>query len=166
MAGAEEPPQGRRRQEQQCGAAQSSGTAARSLSSRHERSSAVGGGSRREAQRFATTLRQAKARGRRLQLCPLEQQKLRAETGPESSSQRMLTRLQWTLFQPFLKDKENGRARQVAYIAEDVPGGLRLAFRKPESYLDIAQQARAPGMQYPSLDILKLFAVALKKSVD
>ncbi len=96
----------------------------------------------------------------------MQKQKLRAEAGPERSGERVVTWFQGPLFQPFLKDKEDRSARQVAYIAQDIPGRLGLALGKAESDFDISEEARSTGVENPAFDILKFLAVALEKSVN
>ena len=74
--------------------------------------------------------------------------------------------LQRALFEPLLENEEDGGAGEIADVAEDVPGRLRLAFRQAERDFDVSEKARAAGMQDPALDVLLRQAVAVEEAVD
>jgi hypothetical protein len=73
---------------------------------------------------------------------------------------------QRALFQPLLKNKEDGGAGKVADVPENVPGRLRVALAETELLFHRAQQARAARVQNPSFNLFAFLAVPIQKPVD
>ena len=70
-----------------------------------------------------------------------------------------------SLLEPLLKNKENSSARKVADVAENVPGRLCITLAETELLFDVAQKARAAGMEDPALDVFATLPVALEETV-
>ncbi len=95
----------------------------------------------------------------------MQEEKFGAETRAEGGGHRVFARFERALFQPLLQDEKNRGAREIADVAENIPGGLCVTFAKAQFFFDIAQQARAARMQNPSFNVFLFAAVAFEEAV-
>src|SRR5262249_12177312 len=88
------------------------------------------------------------------------------EARAKRRGERIVPGLERTLLKPLLKNEQDGGAGEVAYISKYVPGRLGVLFVQTHGRLDVAEQARATGVQDPALDVLASLAVSREKPVD
>src|SRR5262249_17735823 len=87
------------------------------------------------------------------------------ESRTKCPGERQITGLKRPLFEPFLEDKEDGRARKVADVAENVPRRLSVLVRQAERLLYVRKQSRTARMQNPTLNLILRQAAAFEKAI-
>src|SRR5271165_1465372 len=103
------------------------------------RPSVADAGGKCAVRRNAKAPRRREAQDRALHLVPLKQQEFSAEAWPKSRGHSVFTGLEGTLLQPFLENKENRGAGEIADVTQDVPRRLGITFAKAQFLFYIAE---------------------------